>query len=962
MSKKRSRAAVAAAAAAALPGDLAVEADETLAESRAPKMRLKLNYADLLRSTGEAVSASGEHSAEKTNAMTLAKNSPDIEAELSMASLGLTPTQYKRLQNFPRVSLSDRRGDAKLVWRNDPKARERLGAILALLTATDEPPGSWPRVAHVEYEPALDAEIGIGFSLDGHIRSTTIDMTAGKSTKTLYGRMYGHFLSDRTTPYASAARFSGRCSTAATPFNPHNFAYLRQRIADASRIAHEHIERLNLIDYDGSLLLDGLLIDPCAFYVDAFGRLYFVPFLAHAPSQGGFVPESALGLLEPKKRMRFAILFSLCRYAHGLMFARALEDDFPVDAPKTATETATNSATAGAKFATFDAWCSAVVRSEHFPSYTVYGRETPAAFVNWLMLCMSNRIETRDICQHPFFTCRTVEDLREVGDSFNHLTATLMDRFQSLWRPYMRMDDQPCTVVVIQNPGLSAQSVDHLGFRKFDSESRKIIDFSVGVMTCLNGALKQHNNAVEWTLGFNLHFRYSDMKAHGTGVSREIVFRAIEGLKHSRIFSYDAQTDVLEFSDGIESLPTRSAVIFLLRALLALIYWCVVNLQPFPCLLGPRLLEHLFSLNSQKTVTGALDRWLVTRPTSSHAVLNMLDDRAHLSALVGDNDDNDNGSLTSLSVLRDYAVEAETCARTQAFMAHIGPFDPEHFWLQQFRAVVRHVFNEPNSLVFTISRRLYGGDSAHRIAITRNVVINSFKMSNVEMRVPSDMDRQSDSEPRQYVVPTIDYTMPCNERLLLHYLVFHQRCIDDSGENGAVERSESLLARRLLIAAMWQTYVYLVRWVLCEANEEQLATLWNNLHGSRTTLNYTSSRLLGATNAANDALNAEASRLCLAACPDGEPGERNRAHLLASNAAQRQAVVRAVTPRHGKSREPILIDFRPPLCESKLLLAPQFASCASMLSLSICHENYASFATAMNGALVSTGPSFTTNA
>lgn len=718
--------------------------------------------------------------------------------------------------------------------------------------------------------------------------------------------------------------------------------------AQLARIAQDYVERDEMLHNAApafmgkvaakrrNLLVTALLFTPNSLLYDAFGKLYHLPFAGDMARVGfKFVP-SFIALQDASRHQRAAVLFSAARLVYMLNFDRSLDADFVEK----------SSATSYAQ------WCTEI-KASAFPPLDAFGRTTSVALVNWLMMCLTNKIATGDIGAHIAFVAPSTTQVSMPLVNRSSILAEQANRFYELFNAIRRTSDDPFNCIVNKSYIVSDPLLDLYTQRELTVEQTRVVNLAIRVKNTILNVIEEHKAL---PTAFNLQFTYAEQAAHGLGVSREIVLLVFEGVKLWSVFKFDEEEDMLCLAPGVTtgSYLLSSVMTFLF----SLVYWCAYNSTMVPYLLSPRILEHMFGLQSFTSATETINIWAKRRPLAARGLLDALDDTEKLEEIGADAYSSSVQEILAMAKRDDNIAVAADATSV-----------PNHIkFFATFARLVRACFVDAEGLMLALSHRVYGPDGG-RIPVTRDIVIAclSFKERfnqwelNIELAPPDRL---------MSLAAVVDAMHDGKEEklTLFEYLRVAEMTVEEQKRNanaGNDTDAEWIIAcSELLEAARKRTYLYLLRWVY-EASPDTLARFWKILHG------FTMTVRTGLHVRALDPLPSSFRDDVIAPFPDGElespvrlettglkywvrSGVPRPLRQLAIEAALRRSALEKYpynNLHHESKGHAVNVIFRTPFHDRGAHMAPRYASCFSQVSVSTAHENYASFAMAMDASL-----------
>jgi len=828
---------------------------------------------------------------------------------------------------------------------------------LAILTIKSDAPSAWMPLVAINAD--RNSFPSLCFARPPHCEALWKYSSDVVTSKTVVGSVFGRFCrftsgfyKDNSFPWNDADNLIS-CSEVgevSLQMPARSLEITQQRCMQFATMARDYIERTEAVEdfLDVDYMIDettgsartlavmtGFLFTPASIYVDAFGKLYHLPLLGGANEHHDFVPRY-VAFLPRTAQQRAAILFSLARMVYMLFFTRSIDEDF----------------VKGSAANSVEEWCSEV-SARKFQQRDAFNRHTPIALINWLMLCMTNRISTGDINAHTFFACAHEHSL---SVPFGKVRLVLQcERFQSLWSPIKRITDEPVVFKIadVENTSrakklayVTEYATRMLAHANLAFEDKLAISDKDLADLCLATHLSQaleitfNGMAYDMNTAMNLHFQYAEQKAVGLGVWREIVMRCFEGIKHWDLFEFNAEEAMLDYSP-------RNQLDLWLRfhrqhtLLYALIYWCLYNDVRVPYLLSPSILAGLFNESLLRNAGHVVDIWCARKYDYATRLLDTLDDNnAEAFELVGAT-----GKTTALKEL--YSASVHSVRQT----SHVFDISIIPGAFRVLRSIVQASFADAESLVFLLCHQTYGPDGG-AIPVTAEIVISVLDTRRLAGNISSltgiDLSNASIAATSQ----TVAQCFPdAAERTLYNYL-----CLIHSLAESSSVKETTTNCMRILYAARVQTYLYLLRWIAL-ASREKLAKFWKMLHGFSTTV--LTGLLIDSSYKLPDRfvdLLVDADK-CEA---NGNPLET----LVYKKTSRLRYFGRNFSLHKPSPRHAITLYFRDPISEDRNLFSPQYASCTATLSLSICHETYEAFAMSMDASLATpdgSGNNFTLN-
>lgn len=845
------------------------------------------------------------------------KTSESVSAQILRAPT-FSETQISRILAFntkqqPKFSLDillypDLQGNYK---STDSKNFE---LFLKVLAATRNPPSAWPQIAHLNVEKFVVFDLyalAPKYVLSTNSANGTSLYAQGYARFYPYGKIYGTLRRNVTREV-----FDGEWSNKKTHgvWSP-NYQY-HALFQQAACIVQEYIQRLEILDDAEQLQGDGtetcLLIDPADLLIGDNGMLYHLPLVDGITSHSLFVPQFVRSLPTKFQRLRAALLLSLARFVYAFSFGKSLDSGFSVHLND------------------FDAWKRSIDASK-FPTTTLFGTLAPVLLIKWLVDCMRNSLGTAEITKHAFFTELTTEMWGQSIPITASVCCSKRECFYKLIAPLKRVNNQQVVVNVDMQQKINKETKE-MYVRKFDSlPKEQQVNCDIAMML-LQKVIDMFSLSTSYDYGFDLSFGYTDVAAVGVGVSREIVGRAYEALKHWNAFAYDEEYDMLKFSS--ESFKARNEVFVQTSAnlLFVLVYWSAMNDVPVPYMLSPGLLNNLFMLSGRHVFSKSLDFYRATRPLVANKILS-IDDDENKAALLQLGAEEDRASCSVRDVLSSYVTDNDQLRMIKPENCEIQ--QPKNQMLRHFARIVRLIYDDAESLVFLLTHRTYNTDNAKRIDITPEIAISLLVMENLKFK-PLDVsmfDTNAES-------PTATDRPLTNTQILQQ----HEKNTTESSTLASYVAVE--LAKR-------KTCVYLIRWIL-SAQPAQLSKLWMILCGVKNFLKQ------HVTEVKFDDIEKFTAKIKAASSPlpsESMLSTNDKLTMQLDNisAALKEYQKVAVS----KTRNSISVLFRPAASEDRYLLSPQFASCTSTLRLSMCHESYEKFAESMDAALADDVTRFT---
>lgn len=785
--------------------------------------------------------------------------------------------------------------------------------LFALLATREEQPAAWPIVESARWTTGGEESSFIVFDQRlVKVRKRAVQIVQ----QTYVERVYARFSPDRTTTRMELCQKK--------PIHFQTESYFLDRTRRLAEIAREYVDFVENCDdsledlvYSTQSLPVGLLLDPVSLVENEMGRVFHVPLASAWTSAKGFVPAVGAENLPPRRRMRHAILFSLCRLVYMFTFGRSIDDQFVDNAPST----------------NFEVWCE-TVKADKFPTQTVLGTLTPVTLIDWLLRCMTNSIATRDIVTHPYFTTPISAMMASAIPNSLIRTSVLYKKFHEIWQPVYRESDDLIVCVVSKDTLSFLPGWDEIARNpeKMYSAEKGAFVISLQIMVLIPEKFKLVGRGATYN-GVQLEFIYKELPAHGVAVSRDIVMQAFEGAKEFKIFKYMADGDVLDFDTAFSKGTRWSAFEPSVQDLfLGLLFWCVTHQTRVPYMLSPSILTWLFDLPCKKATN--LNTYRALNPSFSNQLLDKFRlGQADIDCMsgLGASDAASLGSCvpsTSLELLADYAAPVFEGSQRSSILP-----------LAHFQAMVAAVYTEPEDLVFLFCMREYETSKKNVMQITPAIAIASVPVPNHPCLTLG----------RILPVVSIEAVFAPSDRLLLYYLVHYQRIIE-AAESKADEVREAYLVIEM---AKNKTFVYFLRW-LSKATKETLATFWNYIFGMPTIVAIQAAKVGGFV------LPEEFDMWTAEACSPRTVNE-SRIEGLSRGLAARINLFNFMSTKTPVQAPKFNLSFRSPLDETKFLLSPQFASCSSTIYLSICHENYESFADSMDAAMLPGKSRFTMN-
>lgn len=811
--------------------------------------------------------------------------------------------------------------------------------LLEVLGAMRDQPSSWTTVLSID---SLLYAHKIVFDLKD-VRSRMKATKASFTTDSLYHTGYRKFLVDEDTlPVANNTTEINPLINRDDIIRPRSAAATRMFAQQTARMAQEYVARIELVidakknSSQTSLPIETpqcLLLEPFSLYSDDFGRLFHVPMVQGVVQKAGFTPIFLRSESSLETRVRVALLISLVRMVYLFTFHRAFDDDFSEEliCSRTLAE-----------------WC-ARLRTNKFPDRDAFGMPASVQMINWMFACLTNRIKTTEIGAHSVFAEYPLSDWRSsIPFGKNKFLMACRD-FYMLTSQLNQLNNAQISCKVLRDPAVNLDPINvHTNFRKLSQKQASEVAFSLEVWSACEQLFSLN---VRYDQGFTLTFEYIDCDAFGIGVGKEIIFRALEGMKYWWMFVFREDENMLDFAHNVKAIKPHNHMLLLL---MVSIYWCSLRRMRMPYILSPSILGYMFNLPTQYIHGYALDHKRQMSPDFVNNILSA-DDQTLKSFDVDYDDDEDNESTapllpsSQLDVLKQYAIYRTVGSNEVSCVSReVSDYEATGV-LRNFKLIVCKVFDDPNCLSFLLSEQEYGPNQGRSAEVTATIALSLLDFENFEAK--NRVDFEPSSELR--TVPTIESQFAPSERLLIHYLTHYYLVMKTSKD-----AEEKMFAIRVVGAAFRQTVIFLVRWI-CETPQKSLARLWKILHGHETLV---PSQLVNLpTNDVDFVLalmiSATVSPKSTAA-PDYSPMNN-----LFANLACRSNVFESphMPTTASKTKNSIHIHLREPDQEAKYQMAPRFATCTSTLQVSICHGTYESFAEALDLSLSDDSLKFTLN-
>lgn len=814
----------------------------------------------------------------------------------------LSPAEVARAKEF--VAPENDATVFQVVKKTADMSEEK--AVLAMLCAKKDQPYSWPKF--IGCSTAYDQTLSLYFDIEDAMPIAT--KTVNEKSFVFVG--YSKFFSQNTNNTQSRNTMCEKNIFVEFPYpRPRNFASTMVTIRQYATIVREYLQREEFMNEKGFLVgffSRSLLLDPFAIYRNEFGRVFHIPMVDNTNFCVSFVPPFILGIGDAREKFRVASLFCLIRLCYVNVFGRSFDTDFAAEI---------------ANATTYKQFCD-VLTAERFPAVDYQFKPASVLMIDWMMKCLKNTIHTAELDFHTVFVANYAHtwtnntSIKEVQMKTKYATLT------NLVQGSVRITDEVFVVSVKTNPtevqsdclSMKRQCVETLA-----TDVKRNVDFSLSVYAAVIRMLRVNR---DYPRGMLLSFVYSDAQAVGVGVSREIVFRAFEGVKYWTGFEFDEELDTLDYRDydGTSSLVDS---ISKLEFIVVLLYWIVTNNETLPFMLSPSLLSLVFNLSARNSLEHMLDYTRIVSPSFVNKVLNTDDTDSDLFY-------NTYSARSKLKFLEDFSTSKPSNLR----WTQITRFEVSCPVLRNFQTLVRSIYSEPNELAFALSLRTYDGNHGRKWEITPELAIALSNFTNFSLDEDADVNDDFIND----TLPLVESTFKETELKLLYFLFY---CADND--------PTSIRSFRIDRAARRQTYCFYIRWML-EANTEQLSNLWKNLHGYTKIVPFRFDQ-------SKTKLPENVNEIVRAATTPTE--KRNPYKNMTSLWRERKTLCDAMKNKHLRTQQVINVEFRSPHNEAKYQLAPQFMTCTKTVVLSICHDSYESFATTMNRSCSDNKVGFTTD-
>lgn len=720
------------------------------------------------------------------------------------------------------------------------------------------------------------------------------------------------------------------------------------RMRQVAQIVADYALRLDAVgEKQGALKSHGmegdvsrlLLVTPENLFIGQTGKVYHLPMTAGVAYMRDFVPDFVLASADKARRARYALLVALARFVYFVVFGGSLDE--------LASLTSTDIAPVR--------MCD--LRARHFPEYTRYGSATPPLLVSWLVLCLTDKIQTADIASHAAFTCLPSDAYRcTVTPSDGNSVRRQMRTFMRLIR---RNNYTPAAQTVMLISDVRREVVD----------SHFVLSGSTFISEILNRTywrqLWNYTNArpqldtMELISPDELSLRFENEEADGHGVTREVVMLAMEELKEHAHFEYDEEADMLSIATKAPAWckRCRQSCVFDREStwgvLLLLIRWIVAVRGTLPFRLSPQFLRAFVDTGDSGSHAQSLSASRLSHPLLVNGLIDMQDD----GALIGATFHCDAHSSTAHVML-------ELTEKQRALtMFDIAVHSQRNTAIV---AAMRAAFSDVNAVSHLLCSRSLSIADAALVSITAEHVLAALSFESVrldtsaEVRALFAISEQADLKTRFEDDEQLETLLE-----LAMNLGYENVTVSESSEvHAEVERllplavasveSQSCLEMAMLMVYLkhqmaqlvGETLTLLCDWVL-SARPDQLATLWRHMFGQQRLTN----------DAAKNVLKHRVPRVVVGRIANiaSKLGTEPRAPMFGNQSQYNYEKLFGRDFRNDETLRNIVV-FVP---STKVAPLPKISSCFSSLTLGVCYDTKQRFADMMYTTLVNS-ETFTT--
>lgn len=808
---------------------------------------------------------------------------------LSLPTENLSSAQLSRIIEYNAANCDERNTLFTVVPIRDADYE----IVLAMFAASKQQPTAWPKV--LGFGSSMHFDVGDAFA-------TCRKKVAEKSfTEVGYMKFFG-----TSSIYTQSTNVS--CAEAVLGPNPYPKARCFEsaliNFRQCARIVREYIQREETFNDSRivpmSFFSRSLLLEPFSMYRDQFGRLYHIPMIRGTAWHQDFLPDFVERIVSVRDRFRVAQFISLVRLCYSMTFGRSFDEDFESEL----------------RSPTHAAFCLAL-KAERFPIVDWCGLPASVMLIEWMLRCLKNTINAEEIDSHAVFIAEGSNVWKSTITCKEPLYKHQYKTLSGIVFSSIRLTDDIFEINV-NSAGPTTLEENHMLMKKScvtprSAEEEANLNFSLTVFAEVLKMLRQKR---EYRNGMLLKFSYSNHKASGNGVSREIVFRCFEGIKHWAGFEYDEKCDTLEL--GGECAASLIPIDLKLEFIMVLLYWVTTNNEVLPFMLSPSLLCILFNIRARHSLSSLFNNARLLKTSAVNCALDCdekTDDFFETYAV--------RDRMALLDDIATRSINKQFPYTNNCIVTFTNPV------LNNYQSIVNSIYDDASGVCYAFSQRTYDVNQSRKLSITNQLAVMLLNFGSFN---PAD-DVDVDDSFLENTVVSIDSSFKPQEQKLLHYLTYY------TNQNTSLTPSPEVV--RILSAARRQTYCFFIRWLL-SATEQQLAYIWKNLHGI--------TKLIPIRYDV-EAFKLPANISALAVYATVPPSDSiNPFRALVATAKHRKIFCSAMYKKHAALFQHINVDFRIPRKENELQLAPQFFTCTNSIVLSMCHDSYESFADTMNNS------------